>query len=67
MRLDDIDKIIILHYKQAIDRLPIIEHNIKIFNKLGISDKVYIHISVPLQFFDKIANMFELFLFLVVE
>lgn len=51
MRLYDIDKIIILHYKPAIDRLPIIEHNIKVFNELGISDKVYIHVSVPLPFF----------------
>ena len=60
MRLYDIDKIIILHYKPAIDRLPIIEHNIKVFNELGISDKVYIHISVPLPFFDKIANFHRL-------
>ena len=60
MKLHDIDKIIILHYKPAIDRLPIIEHNIKIFDELGISDKVFIHISVPLPFFDKIANFHRL-------
>ena len=60
MELQDIDKIIILHYKPAIDRLPIIEHNIKIFDELGISDKVFIHVSVPLPFFDKIANFHRL-------
>ena len=60
MRLQDIDKIIILHYKPATDRLPIIEHNIKVFNELGISDKVYVHVSVPLPFFDKIANFHRL-------
>ena len=56
----DIDKIIILHYKPAIDRLLIIEHNTKVFDKLGISNKVYIHVSVPLPFFDKIANFHRL-------
>lgn len=60
MRLHNIDKIIILHYKPAIDRLPIIKYNIKVFNELLISDKVYIHESVPLPFFDKIANFHRL-------